>query len=242
MTIHGLEPEVAAAVPSSDGRRRRGDRTRAAVLDHAVQRASADGLAGLTFGTLATEAGATKSAIAGLFGNKEGLEIALVQHARGIFLDAVIVPAREASPGLDRVWDLARRWAEYSRTRTFAGGCFFRAVETEVDSRPGPVRDAVVGVRREWDGYLEHHVALAVEARELATDVDPAQVVFEIVALLGTANDRSLLLDDDGSYARALAAVTTVLVAHGADPERLADQAKPNSGPNATTTHAAHTA
>ncbi|NNU28622.1 TetR/AcrR family transcriptional regulator [Isoptericola sediminis] len=221
MTIHAPEPEAATVAPSSDGRRRRGDRTRAAVLDHAVQRASADGLAGLTFGTLAAETTTTKSAIAGLFGNKEGLEIALVQHARDIFLDAVIAPARAAAPGLDRVWALAQGWSEYSRTRTFAGGCFFRAVETEVDSRPGAVRDAVVAVRREWDGYLQHHVTLAVDAGDLAADVDPAQVVFEVVALLGTANDRSLLLDDDGAYARALAAVRTMLVAHGADPERL---------------------
>ncbi|WP_278234599.1 TetR/AcrR family transcriptional regulator [Isoptericola sp. AK164] len=222
MTIHGAEPETATTVPSSDGRRRRGDRTRTAVLDHAVQRASVDGLAGLTFGTLAAEAPATKSAIAGLFGNKEGLEVALVQHARGIFLAAVIEPARAAAPGLDRVWALVQGWSTYSRTRTFAGGCFFRAVETEVDSRPGPVHDAVVAVRREWDGYLEHHVGLAVGAGELAADVDPAQVVFELVALLGTANDRSLLLDDDGAYDRALAAVRTVLVAHGADAARLA--------------------
>ncbi|WP_170023590.1 TetR family transcriptional regulator C-terminal domain-containing protein [Isoptericola jiangsuensis] len=130
-------------------------------------------------------------------------------------------PARSAAPGLDRVWSLARGWSEYSRTRTFAGGWFFRAVETETDSRPGPVRDAVVAVRREWDGYLAHHVALAVEAGDLAAGTEPDQVVFEVVGLLGAANDRSLLLDDATADDRALRAVRALLVGRGADPARL---------------------
>jgi AcrR family transcriptional regulator len=213
---------MATTQTPTDGRRARGDRSRHAVLEHSVQVASTRGLDGLTFGALAVDVPVNKSGIAGLFGSKEGLQLATVAHARQVFLESVVLPARTAAAGLDRLWALTLGWSAYSRGRTFAGGCFFRAVEAEVDSRHGPVRDAVVATQREWDGYLARHVAVAVDVGDLAADTDPDQVVFEIVALLGAANDRSLLLDDAAAYDRALAAVRAVLGAHGADVERLA--------------------
>jgi hypothetical protein len=45
--------------------------------------------------------------------------------------------------------------------------------------------------------------------------------IFEVTALLGAANDRSLLLGDDAVYARARAALGAALVARGADPATL---------------------
>ncbi|GAA1986933.1 TetR/AcrR family transcriptional regulator [Isoptericola halotolerans] len=207
----------------TDGRRARGDRTRRVVLDHAVQVASVDGLGGLTFGTLAAAAPVNKSAIAGLFGSKEGLQLAVVDHARGTFVDEVVVPARSAEPGLPRLWALVGSWTVYSRSRVFAGGCFFRAAEVELDGRaPGPVRDAVVETQEQWDGYLTHHADLAAAAGQLEAETDAVQVAFEINALLGAANDRSLLFADDGVYARASRAIRAALLARGADPTLLA--------------------
>lgn len=186
-----------------------------------MQEASLVGLDALTLGSLASQVPLNKSGIAGLFGSKEGLQLAAVEHARRVFVDAVVVPARDASPGLARLWALVRRWIEYSRGRTFAGGCFFRAVEVEFDGRAGPVRDAVVAARRDWDSYLQHHVGLAVAAGELAAGTDTAQLVFEVTALLGAANDRSLLLGDDAVYARAESALRAVLLTRGAPAEVL---------------------
>lgn len=201
----------------TDGRRLRGDRTRRAVLDTAVQDASVRGLDALSFGALAQSAPVNKSAIAGLFGSKENLQLAAVDRAREIYTEHVIAPARTADHGLARLWALVRAWTEYSRTRVFRGGCFFRTVEVEFDMREGAVRDAVVAAQQSWESYLVHQAQLAVDAGELAADADPAQVAFEINALLNAANDRSLLLGDDGVYDRALAATRSLLAARGAD-------------------------
>ncbi|RPF21033.1 TetR/AcrR family transcriptional regulator [Myceligenerans xiligouense] len=206
---------------TTDLRRVRGDRTRRAVLDQAVQDASVNGLDALSLGGLAASAPVNKSAIAGLFGSKEGLQLAVVARAREVYAESVIVPARGAERGLARVWELVSRWIDYSRRRVFRGGCFFRTVEIEFDMRPGPVRDAVVEAQAEWDGYLAHQVAVAVEAGELSAGTDPQQVAFEVNALLNAANDRSLLLGDDRVYARTRAAVRTLLEARGADPAAL---------------------
>jgi AcrR family transcriptional regulator len=207
---------------STDLRRARGDRTRREVLDTAVQEASVRGLDALTFGTLAATAPVNKSAIAGLFGSKEGLQLAAVARASEIYVEHVIAPARGAERGLARLWALVRAWTEYSRSRVFRGGCFFRTVEVEFDMREGPVREAVVEAQRSWESYLVHHAQVAVDAGELAPDTDPHQVAFEINAFLNAANDRSLLLGDDAVYDRARDATRSLLVAHGADRDALA--------------------
>ncbi|WP_129785062.1 TetR/AcrR family transcriptional regulator [Promicromonospora panici] len=202
----------------TDGRRLRGDRTRRTVLDGAVQEASVRGLDALSFGALAASAPVNKSAVAGLFGSKENLQLATVERASEIYTEHVIVPARSAERGLARLWALVVAWTEYSRSRVFRGGCFFRTVEVEFDMREGcAVRDAVVAAQESWESYLVHQGQLAVDAGELAADTDPAQVAFEINALLNAANDRSLLLGDDGVYERALTAARSLLVARGAD-------------------------
>lgn len=208
-------------VTQPDGRRLRGDRSRRAVLNRAVQDASVGGLEALSFGGLAAAAPVNKSGIAGLFGSKEGLQLAVVEHARQTFVESVIDPARRAEPGLARLWAIVGHWVRYSRSRVFAGGCFFRAVEPEFDGREGPVRDAIVDARREWDGYLRHHAQLAAAAGQLDEDTDADQVVFELTALLGAANDRSVLLGDGAAYDRAVRAIRAALRSHGADPAAL---------------------
>jgi AcrR family transcriptional regulator len=206
----------------TDGRRVRGDRTRRAVLDHAVQEASVRGLDALSFGALAASAPVNKSAISGLFGSKEKLQLAAVERAAEIYREHVIIPARSAERGLPRVWALVLAWTEYSRARVFRGGCFFRTVEVEFDMREGgAVRDAVVAAQRSWESYVAHQVRTAVDAGELAPGTDPDQVEFEINALLNAANDRSLLLGDDGVYERTREAVRALLVARGAQPAAL---------------------
>ncbi|MFE5308157.1 TetR/AcrR family transcriptional regulator [Isoptericola sp. NPDC056605] len=219
-TATGSPTSTSGDVPA-DGRRVRGDRSRRAVLDLAVQDASVRGLEALTLGSLAARLPVNKSGIAGLFGGKEGLQLAAVEHARTMFVEAVVEPARVAAPGLARLWALVRQWSDYSRRRVFAGGCFFRTVEVEFDTQEGAVRDAVVTAHRDWTSYLRRHAELAAGAGELAADTDVDQLAFEITAMLNAANDGSLLLGDDAVYDRALAAVRGSLEARGADPAAL---------------------
>src|ERR1035441_3014787 len=71
----------------TDGRRARGMRSRAAVLERSVQMASRDGLEGLTIGALATELEVHKSSVFALFGSKEELQLATLAAARAILIE-----------------------------------------------------------------------------------------------------------------------------------------------------------
>lgn len=99
MSEHRAEPtDDDATREPSDGRVRRGDRTRRVVLGKAVNVASVEGLEGLSIGRLATELSMSKSGLIAHFGTKEGLQLATIRAARAIFVATVIDEALETPP------------------------------------------------------------------------------------------------------------------------------------------------
>ena len=128
---------------ATDGRIRRGDETRRAVLRRAVDVASVEGLDGVTIGRLALELSISKSGLFAHFGSKEELQLATIRAARAIFSQAVVTPALAQPAGMPRLRALLEGWLDYSRGREFPGGCFFSRATHEYAARPGAVRDAL---------------------------------------------------------------------------------------------------
>ena len=71
----------------------KGDRTRAAILDRAVDLASLEGLEGLTIGGLADDLKMSKSGLFAHFGSKEELQLAAVEAAEERFVNEMFRPA-----------------------------------------------------------------------------------------------------------------------------------------------------
>jgi len=206
----GARSESAAA----RARRARGERTRQAILEVAVDVASAEGLEGLTIGRLASALSMSKSGLFAHFGSKEELQLATVEAAREIFIREVVRPAFEAGRGLRRLWKLCDVWLGYVEGEVFRGGCFFAAAAAEFDSRPGPVRDRVAEIMREWLATLRRAVAEAKAEGQLNEDADPAQLAFELNALEMGANWAYQLHGDRRAFARAREAVVERLRRH----------------------------
>ena len=97
----------------------------------------------------------------------------------------------------------------------FPGGCFFAACAADVDSKPGPVNDALRTALTDWYGYVEAQARHAVAAGELAAD--PEALAFELIALHEGANSRSLMMDDPRVYLIAAEAMRARLALAGAD-------------------------
>ncbi|MGY2744371.1 TetR family transcriptional regulator C-terminal domain-containing protein [Arthrobacter sp. UYCu723] len=192
-----------------DGRTARGLKSRKIVMEEAVNMASVEGLGGLSIGGLASRAALSKSGVAVLFGSKEQLQLATVEAAREVFIAAVIAPALEAEPGVERLRVLLDAWLSYSRGRVFVGGCFFAAASTELDSKSGPVREAVAKVVLEWHLLLASEIQTAADTGELL-GVDVNQLVFETTAFLEAANARSLLTGSAESYTAAKRALVRI--------------------------------
>src|ERR1043166_8761773 len=164
-------------------RKAQGERTRRAILETAVHIASAQGLEGLTIGRLASELSMSKSGLFAHFGSKEELQVATVEAARAIFIREVIKPAFDATEGLVRLYKLCDIWLSYVQSGVFRGGCFFAAAAAEFDSRPGPVRDRIAEIMKEWLSTLREAIVEAQNAGQLDKLIDATQLAFEFNSL-----------------------------------------------------------
>jgi AcrR family transcriptional regulator len=162
---------------------RKGERTREGILRVAVDLASVEGLEGLSIGHLAKTLKMSKSGLFAHFGSKRDLQLATIEMARVIFIDHVVRPALAQPAGIPRLWKLCDRWIGHVEEKVFAGGCFFSAASFEFDSRPGPIRTAIVAVMQEWLGTLTRAVDEAKKARHIKADVNASRFALEIYSM-----------------------------------------------------------
>jgi len=165
----------------------KGAETRAAILDRAVDLASAEGLEGLTIGRLAAELRMSKSGLFAHFGSKRELQLATIEAAAGRFRLAVIEPAGAAPAGAPRLRAMGELYLDH--LDLYSGGCFWAATSAEYDDRPGPIRDAIAAALDAWLGELERQAAIAGVG-------DPKRFAFELYAVVMGANSRYRLSGD----------------------------------------------
>jgi AcrR family transcriptional regulator len=185
----------------------KGARTRAAILAEAARLATVDGLEGLSIGQLARATGMSKSGLYAHFGSKLDLQLATVESARETFVEEVLIPALSSARGIDRLLAACEAFLSHVERRVFPGGCFFAAAAVDVGTRPGPVHDAIVAQRIEWLALLERLARESTELGQLDAGADPAQLAFELQALLVAANTAYILQGDPAAFDRALVAI-----------------------------------
>jgi AcrR family transcriptional regulator len=195
-------------------RRRRadGEKRREAILSTAARLATVDGIDGLSIGRLAEELGMSKSGLYAHFDSKQDLQLATIDTARQIFIEVVILPAMEAPRGVEQLRALCLRFLEHIDQKVFPGGCFFAAVAAEVAARPGDVRDRIAREQLDWIALIERIVAEARDLGELTAHADPAQLAFELNALLIAANTAFVLHANPAGLERARRAVDRLLI------------------------------
>jgi AcrR family transcriptional regulator len=184
--------------------------TKARILDRAYQLAGWYGLEALTIGRLADDMAMSKAGLYGHFGSKQALQLETVRYARAAFIRDVIEPAEAAPDGVPRLWAMCTTLVSYSTETGLHGGDFWITVFHEYASRTGPVRDAVEAVMNWWLRRLEDLVSAGIGLGQLSP-CDPAQLAFEIQALLAAGGHQYRLCRDPKAPARARTAVLRCL-------------------------------
>jgi AcrR family transcriptional regulator len=184
----------------------RGEDTRRAVLEHAFSVASRVGLDGLTIGRLAEDLSLSKSGLFGRFQSKQALQVQVLQHAADRFVDAVVRPALKAPRGEARVRQLFERWIDWPRVVPQPGGCIFVAAATELDDKPGPARDLLVKLQRDWLEVIAGAVRTAVSEGDFHRQADPEQFAQDLYGVMLACHHASRLLGDPKAVDRARAA------------------------------------
>jgi AcrR family transcriptional regulator len=184
-----------------------GERSYRLIVNAAARLATIEGLEGLSIGRLAQEIGMSKSGLYAHFESKQELQLATIAAAEDVYAAEVVAPALEVAEGLERLELLCERYLSYVERGVFPGGCFFASTAAEWDSRRGPIRERVRAVLTGWSELLEASVRTAQEQGDLGRDLDPAQLTFEINAMLHEANGHYLLFRDPAALDRARKAI-----------------------------------
>jgi AcrR family transcriptional regulator len=188
----------------------KGDETRAAVLDRAVEVARRVGLSGMTIGSLAEQAELSKSGLFGHFRSKEALQLQVLEHARARFEEAVARPALRSPRGEPRVRALFDRWMEWDAV---PGGCPFVAAATEFDDRPGAVRDRLVQDQRDMSEMIATVFRTGIAEEHFRDDADPDQFAQDFYGVLLARHHTLRLLCDEQADPRARRAFEALIAA-----------------------------
>jgi AcrR family transcriptional regulator len=208
--------------PADEARPSKGQASRAAILLTAARLATMKGLDGLSIGDLAAEVGMSKSGLYAHFKSKEELELATIETAAAIFESEVLQPAARAHAGMARLGVLVDAFLSHLERRVFPGGCFFAAVASELDTRPGPARDRVIQVLDAWSSLFRQCILDAQAAGELDAKAEVAQAAFEVQAMLLAGNFQFVMTNDPMRLSQARKGVEHVLA-------RLAIKEEPKS-------------
>jgi AcrR family transcriptional regulator len=176
-------------------------------VSRSAQLASAEGLEAVSLQRLAGDLGISKSGLFAHFGSKEELQLATVEEASRVFTREVLKPGLSAPAGIGRLWALCEAHLSYLERKVFPGGCFFEAAAAEFDSRPGPVRDAVMEGVRYWAGSLARATREAQAVGEVDPKADPEQLAWELGCLLSGANGSHVIDGDGVGFERARRAI-----------------------------------
>jgi len=180
----------------------KGEETKQAIVDEALDLVSTVGLEKLTIGALANATGMSKSGLFAHFRSKEQLQLQVLVEARQRFIDIVIAPALKKPRGEARIRAIfensMKQWEE-----NLPGGCIFHAVSAELDDQPGPARDYLIEIQRDYADTLRRAAEIAIEEGEFREDLDVDQFVFELRSITAAYHHFGRLLGDPAAEQRA---------------------------------------
>jgi AcrR family transcriptional regulator len=181
---------------------RKGELTRAAILDVALDLASREGLEGLTIGLLADKMNMSKSGVFAHFGSREDLQLEVVKLYHHRFEQEVFFPSVKEPRGIRRLESMFERWLKRVSVE-IASGCIYISGAVEYDDREGAIREELVSMVRAWQGALLRGALQAIEVGDLKPETDAQQLVFEIYGLVLVLHHDARFLRMPGSVERA---------------------------------------
>lgn len=188
----------------------KGDLTRQAILERGLSLASRVGIEGLTIGALAEALELSKSGLYAHFKSKEALQLQVLDLAIARFTEVAVRPALAAPRGEPRVRALFDRWFRWVQDSRLAG-CPFVALATELDDRPGVVRERLVLAQKDWLDVIATCFRTGISEGHFRADADPHQFAQDLYGIYLAHHHATRLLRDPKSSRRAKVAFEALL-------------------------------
>jgi AcrR family transcriptional regulator len=172
-------------------------RTKVLILETALRIASCEGIGGLTIGELAKAVGMSKSGLFAHFKNKDDLQLQVLQLAVDRFVERVLRPAFFKPPGEARIVAMFENWFEHLNDESeLPGGSLLIAASTELDDRPGVLRNFVQDSQKDLIRNIEKAAKIAVTAGDFRKNLDVEQFAWSLYSLVLGYHHFKRMLED----------------------------------------------
>ena len=204
------------AVPAKSARAaQKGQQTKAAIVDAALNLAQQIGLEGLSIGAVAEITQMSKSGVFAHFGSREELQISVVREYHARFEQEVFYAALSAPRGLPRLRAMFANWMKRTSVE-IDSGCIYISGAVEFDDRDGPVRDALAHSVLTWQAAMKRAIMQCKDSGEIRQDVAEDQMLFEIHGLILALHYEARFLHTPGSIDRANKGFDNILARYAA--------------------------
>lgn len=161
----------------------KGQLTRIAIIEQALDTAAKVGFEQLSLATLAADTNMSKSGLYAHFKSKEALQQAVLELAIERFTEIAVRPAMRQPRGVPRLQALFDGYLDWLGGTVTQGRCLFMALGQEYRDKPGTIRDLVVQSLKDWHGTIARVFNDAVEDGAIAPGQDARQFAFDVVGI-----------------------------------------------------------
>lgn len=188
---------------------RKGDATRARILEETQRQAAVKGFGAVSLNDVAAAVGLSKSGLFKHFESKEAMELAALEQASDRFVEFAWTPVEHLPAGRPRLTAVFDLWLEWTDVANATGGCLMMAASVELDDQPGPLRDLLQKRLGQWRRTL---------VREMRALRDPpldeaaaAFAAFQMKSFVLGYSDARRMMEDATARAAAKAAFEALL-------------------------------
>lgn len=188
---------------------KKGDATRARIIEAATDLASIRGLAAVSLNDVAEAVGLSKSGLFKHFESKEAMQQAVLASALARFDAYVWSPAEALPPGRARVDCVFDRWIEWEESVCAPGGCLIKTASVELDDQPGPLRDFLHAALQRWRRKIIAEIRCMADP-PLGED-RAAEAYFQMKSFILGYGEASRLMKEKGARRAARSAFDALL-------------------------------
>lgn len=179
---------------------RKGEATRARIVDEAARQAALRGLTGVSLADVADGIGLSKSGLFKHFDSKEAMHLAVVDSVLDRFTETIWRPAEALPPGRARLEAVFERWQHWCDEDWPESGCPIMAFTVELDDQPGPLRERLRKGLQNWRRTLVREFR-ALRDPPLS-EAEAQAAYFQMKSfILGQAEARRMMGDADAHRA-----------------------------------------
>jgi len=188
---------------------RKGEATRARIVDEAARQAAVRGLTGVSLADVADAVGLSKSGLFKHFESKDAMHIAVVEAVMDRFAELTWKPAEALPPGRARLELVFERWLHWGEKEWADSGCPITQLSVELDDQPGPLRELL---HKRLQGWRKTVVREFKALRDPPlSDAEAQAAYFQMKSfILGHSDSRRMMGDADAQRS-AMAAFEALL-------------------------------